>query len=142
MEVDIVDLGAKCVSFEEGFDFVIEEAIKDLQDGHTLVSDLEIHASTIAHKDTNTCLKVGPQERFRVRDINLKNLRARLQFPSPGPFDRIGISWEEKINQGRGRSKNTCTTITPWDMLQNFVVDEQNMRDFLCAFNEVHKVGH
>ena len=37
-----MDLGGKCVSFEEGFDFVIEEATEDLHDGHGLVSDLEI----------------------------------------------------------------------------------------------------
>ena len=30
MEVDILDLGAKYDSFEEGFDFVIEEATEDL----------------------------------------------------------------------------------------------------------------
>ena len=52
MEVDILDLGAKYVSFEEGFDFVIEEATEDLQDGHALVSHLEILVGTIAHKDT------------------------------------------------------------------------------------------
>ena len=51
-----MDLGGKCVSFEEGFDFVIEEATEDLQDGHALVSDLEIPAGTIAHKDTAALL--------------------------------------------------------------------------------------
>ena len=35
MGMDIVDLGAKYVSFEEGFDFVIEDATKDLQVGQT-----------------------------------------------------------------------------------------------------------
>ena len=40
-----MDLGGKCVSFEEGFDFVIEEATEDLQDGHGLVSDLEFFPS-------------------------------------------------------------------------------------------------
>ena len=64
MEADIVDMGAKYVSFEEGFDFVIEEATEDLWDGQTLVSDLEIPVGTIAHKDTNTCLKAGAQEMF------------------------------------------------------------------------------
>ena len=116
MEVDIVDLGAKYVSFEEMFDFVIE-ATEDLQDEHALVSDLEIPAGTIAHKDTNTCLKSSAQERFRVRDVTLENLWERLQIPPPGPFDRTDISWEQKINQGRDRSRNTYTTIIPWDML-------------------------
>ena len=51
-----MDMGVKYVSFEEGFDFVIEEATEDLGDGEALVSDLEIPAGTIAHKDTNTCL--------------------------------------------------------------------------------------
>ena len=37
-----MDLGRKCVFFEEGFDFVIEEATEDLQDGQSLVSNLEI----------------------------------------------------------------------------------------------------
>ena len=137
-----MDMGGKYVSFEEGFDFVIEEATEDLQDGHTLVSDMEIPACTIAHKDTNTCLKVGAHERFRVWDVTLEYLRARLQIPPPWPFDRTNISWEEKINQRQGRSKSTCTTIIPWDMLQDFVVGEQSMRDFSCAFNEVHKLGH
>ena len=56
MEVDIVDLGAKYVSLEEGFDFVLEEATEDLQDGQTLVSDLEILVGTIANKDTTALL--------------------------------------------------------------------------------------
>ena len=45
MEVDILDLGGKCVFFEEGFDVVIKEATEDLQDGQSLVSDLEIFPS-------------------------------------------------------------------------------------------------
>ena len=68
----------KYVYFEEGFDFVKEESTEDLQDGHTLISDLEILADTIAYKDTNTYLKAGAQERFKVRDVTLENLRARL----------------------------------------------------------------
>ena len=94
-----MDLGAKYASFEEGFDFVIEEATEDLGDKEALVSDLEITAGTIAHKDTNTCLKAGAQERFRVHDVTLENLRAKLQIPPPRPFDKTDISWEEKINQ-------------------------------------------
>ena len=52
MEVDILDLGAKYISFEEGFDFVIKKATEDLHDGHALVLDMEIPAGIIAHKDT------------------------------------------------------------------------------------------
>jgi hypothetical protein len=52
MDVDTVNLGAKYVSFEEGFDFVIEDNTENLQDRHVLDSDLEIPASAIAHKDT------------------------------------------------------------------------------------------
>ena len=40
-----MDLRGKCVFFEEWFDFVIEEATEDLQDGQSLVSDLEIFPS-------------------------------------------------------------------------------------------------
>jgi hypothetical protein len=77
-----------------------------------------------------------------VRDLTLKNLWARLQIPSPGPFDMTNISWEDKINQGQGRSMNTCTAIFLWDRLEDFVIGEQSMRDFPCSFNEVHKLGH
>ena len=148
MAVDIVDLIAKYVSFEKKFDFVIEDATEDLQDGQMLGSDLEIHAGTVVHKDRastrtkNTCLKTSAQERFKVWDVTLKNLQARLRIPPPGPFDRTNISWEEKINQGQGRSRNTCSAIFPWDMLEDFVVGEHSMRDFPCSFNEVHKLRH
>ena len=37
-----MDLGVKYVSFEEGFDFVIEEATEDLGDGKALISYLKI----------------------------------------------------------------------------------------------------
>jgi hypothetical protein len=117
MEVDIVDLGAKYVSFEGEFDFVIEDATEDLGGREALVSNMEIPARTIVDKDTNTCSKVGAQERFRVRDVTLENLWMKLQIPPLGPFHRIDISWEEKINQGHGRSRNTCTFIIHWDRL-------------------------
>ena len=52
MDVDIVDLIAKYVFFEEGFDFVVQDNTENIQDGHALVLDLEIPACTIAHKDT------------------------------------------------------------------------------------------
>jgi hypothetical protein len=49
MEVDIVDLRAKCVFFEEEFDFVVWDNTEDLQDGHALVSiRMEIPASATA----------------------------------------------------------------------------------------------
>ena len=47
-----MDLRAKYVFFKEGFDFVVEDTTEDPQDGHVLISDLEIPASVIAHKDT------------------------------------------------------------------------------------------
>ena len=61
MNVDIVDLRAKCVFFKEEFDFVVEDTAENLQDGQMLVSYLEILASVIAHKDNNTCLKTDAQ---------------------------------------------------------------------------------
>ena len=51
-----MDLRAKYVFFEEGFDFVVEDNTENLHDGLTLVSDLEILAGTIAHKDTDALL--------------------------------------------------------------------------------------
>ena len=54
-----MDLRAEYVFFEEGFDFVIEDNTENLQDGHALVSDLEIPAGTIAYKDTVALLVQG-----------------------------------------------------------------------------------
>ena len=61
-----MDLGGKCVSFEEGFDFVIEEATEDLQDGHGLVSDLEIPARTDDYEDRRLYLLVSDLEVMRT----------------------------------------------------------------------------
>ena len=54
-----MDLGLKYASFEEGFDFVVEEAMEDLEDGEALLSGLGIPAGAVAHKDTNTCLNIS-----------------------------------------------------------------------------------
>ena len=136
-----MDLGVKYDSFEKGFDFVIEEATKYLGDQKALVSYLEILACTIAHKDTNTCLKAGAQKRFRVQDVTLKICGQGCRSHPLGPLTRQHFLGGE--NQPRtGRSRNTCTTIIPWDMLQDFVVVDQSMRDFSYTFNEVHKLGH
>ena len=56
MKVDIVDMRAKYVFFEKMFDFVVENTTENLQHGHALVSDLEIPARAIAHKDTDALL--------------------------------------------------------------------------------------
>ena len=37
---------------------------------------------------------------------------------------------------------NTCTIIIPWDRVHDFIVGDQSMQNFPCAFNEVHKLGH
>ena len=73
-----MDLGAKHVSFEEGFHFVTEEAPEDVGDGEAPISDLEVRAGTVAHEDNNICLKFGAHERFRVRDVTLGKPRAKL----------------------------------------------------------------
>ena len=46
---------SKYVFFEEGFDFVVEDTMENLQNGHALVSDMENPAIAIAHKDTARC---------------------------------------------------------------------------------------
>ena len=93
-----MDLGDKHVSFEERFHFVTEDAPKDLGDGEVPISDMEVCVCTVAHKDINMCLKSGAQERFRVRDVTLKNLQPKLHIPSLVPSDMTDIFWEEKIN--------------------------------------------
>ena len=63
-----MDPGGKCVSFEEGFDFVIDEATEDLQDGHSLVSDLEILPSFFCYSSLLTSLdSFGAIEEARKR---------------------------------------------------------------------------
>ena len=51
-----MDMIAKYVFFLKGFDFVVEDNIENIQDGHALFSDLDILASAIAHKDTAALL--------------------------------------------------------------------------------------
>ena len=116
MKVDVVDLGAKHISFKEEFHFLVVEALENLGDGEASISNLQVCGGIVVHKDK----KIVALERFRVRDVTLKKLRAKFQIPPPGPVDRTDISWEEKINQGQGRSKNTCTTIIPCDKLQDY----------------------
>ena len=106
-----MDLGAKHVSFRKEFHFLAKEALEDLGDGETLISNLQIHAGTLAHKFV-------AHESFRVRDVTLKNLWAKLQIPPPWSFDRTDIFWKKKIKQERNRSKTTCKAIIPWNMLQ------------------------
>ena len=69
-----MDLGVKHVSFKEGFHFLAEEVLEDLGVGEVLISDLQVRACTIAHKD----MKYAAHERFKVRDVTLKNLWANL----------------------------------------------------------------
>lgn len=106
-----MDMGSKHVTSEEFFHFVTEEVSKDLGDGEAPISNPKVCAGVVVHKDNNICLEYGEHERFRVRDVTFKNLGTKLQISPPGPFDRTNISWEDKINQGRGRNKNTCKTI-------------------------------
>lgn len=73
-----MDLGDEHVPLKEGLDFVSEEALEDLRNGETPVSDLEVCASTTAQKDNNTSLESGAYERFRVWNVTLKNLRKKL----------------------------------------------------------------
>ena len=61
-----MDLRGKCVSFEEGFDFVIEEATEDLHDEHGLISDLEILARTDDYEDRRLYLLVSDLEVMRI----------------------------------------------------------------------------
>ena len=78
----------------------------------------------------------------KVREVTLEKLRARLQVPPAGAFDRTDILWERRTNQGRGRCRDTFRAIIPWDRLSDFVEGEQSMRDFPYTFNEVPTVGH
>ena len=78
----------------------------------------------------------------RTKKNTLEKLRARLQIPLEGHFDRTDIAWEGRTNQGRGRFRETFRAIIPWDRLGDFVEGEQSMRDFPCTFNEVPTVGH
>ena len=78
----------------------------------------------------------------RVWDVTLEKLRARLQIPPDGPFDRTDIAWKGRTNNGCGRLRETFRAIIPWDGLGDFVEGEQSMRDFPCTFNEVPSLGY
>jgi hypothetical protein len=63
--------------------------LEDQGDGEAPIYDLQVRAGLVIHKD----MKYVAHERFRVRDVTLKNMWAKLQIPPSGPFDMTDISW-------------------------------------------------
>jgi hypothetical protein len=134
MEAEVVDLAAEHDPFSG--DFV----------GSDCYPCPEVDAGDEQDGERSRDRRAPPQSKVglasRVRDITLEKLRARLQAPPEGPFDRTDITWERRTNQGRGRCRDTSKAIIPWDRLGDFVAGEQSMKDFPCTFNEVPSLGH
>ena len=136
----MIDLGAEHVPFTESFSESLQLPDPVCVVGGTLGGEhcnCELHVSQREHRDG-----IGSVETSGVRSVTLEKLRSKLQIPPDGPFDRTDIVWERKINNGRGRSRETHTAIIPWDRFGDFVNGEQSMRDFPCTFNEVPSIGH
>lgn len=138
MEANVVDLGAEHVPFVGG---LYEGDCSPCLDGFA-PSDAQVSGGKDAKKDTKSTSGAVAGETSRVRNVTLEKLRAKLQVPPEGHFDKTDIVWEERTNQGRGRSRDTHSAIIPWDRFSDFVVGEQSMRDFPCTFNKVPSFGH
>ena len=138
MESDIVDLAMEHVLFDGS---VYDVDCSPCLDGFAS-SDTQVSGGQDTEKDTKSTSIAMAGETARVRNVTIEKLRAKLQIPPEGHFDRTDIVWEERTNQGRGRSRDTHSAIIPWDRLGDFVAGEQSMRDFPCTFNEVPSLGH
>jgi hypothetical protein len=86
--------------------------------------------------DAEEGVGLGGEQRRSRRGPLLERVRARLQNPGPGPFDREDLKWTKYVHSGRGGvSKLVHTTIIRWNRLEDFVEGEETMRDFPCTLN-------
>lgn len=73
----------------------------------------------------------------RSRDEIMQALRAKVQVPNEGAFDRNDLKWETIQNNGGGQKRDTFEAIIPWNRLRDFVEGESMNRDFPCTLLEV-----
>jgi hypothetical protein len=91
---------------------------------------------TVDDSDIEDTVNVGHDEVGAGRSTVLERMRARLQNPPAGPFDREDVTWRKELHSGRGgHVKEVHTAIIPWDRLEDFVEGEETMRDFPCTLN-------
>jgi hypothetical protein len=69
----------------------------------------------------------------RERDL-LQALKANVQEPPPGPFQKFDILCLPHVTSGHGLYNNAEITIIPWDCLNDFIEGEQNNLDFPYKF--------
>jgi hypothetical protein len=82
-------------------------------------------------------VNVGRDEATASQSTILECVRARLQNPPAGPFDREDVTWRKELHSGRGEHvKEVHTAIILWDRLEEFVEGEKTMCDFPCTLNK------
>jgi hypothetical protein len=64
----------------------------------------------------------------------LQALKAIMQEPLLGPFQKSNIMWLLHVTSGRGLYNNAEIAIIPWDHMEDFVREEQNNLNFPCKF--------
>jgi hypothetical protein len=69
----------------------------------------------------------------RKRDL-LQALKATMQEPRLGPFQKSNILWLPHVTREHGLYNNVEIAIIPWDRHNDFIGGEQNNFDFLCKF--------
>jgi hypothetical protein len=69
----------------------------------------------------------------RKRDL-LQALKATVQEPPPGPFQKFDILWLPYVTSVHGLYNNAEISVIPWDWLDDFIEGEQNNLDFPCKF--------
>jgi hypothetical protein len=121
MHAQPVVLGAPVLALIMEAEVVDQAAEHDPFSGDFVGSDCypcpEVDAGDEQDGERSRDRRAPPQSKVglasRVRDITLEKLRARLQVPPDGPFDRTDITWEVRTNQGRGRCRDTSRAIIP-----------------------------
>jgi len=69
----------------------------------------------------------------RERDL-LQALKAIVQEPPLGPFQKSNILWLPHVTSGHGLYNNAEIAVIPWDRLKDFIEGDQNNFDFQCKF--------
>jgi hypothetical protein len=69
----------------------------------------------------------------RERDL-LQALKAIVQEPSLGPFQKSNILWLPHVTSGHGLYNSAEIAIIPWDHFNDFIEGKQNNLDIWCKF--------
>ena len=75
-----------------------------------------------------------PASQIQQVDIFM-GLQENIQTPPPGEFRMQDLVWPDHVTTGKCRQKGSKMTFILWDMLEDFILGEQNNTFYPCKFN-------